>query len=137
VIIKAGDTTLAAGGKEGPIDLTINGTRLVEESEFPRDDEPEFYDRGNRRTVIEFGVWRMFALESLAEVFMIQHDDDVPTVADVTLTAEGAGNGAVRYYRQASVQTVDRKQKGVSVFTRYHIVGGVSSIQPGTNVALP
>lgn len=126
MVIKCGNKTLAgATFHESANELTINGTRIVEEAEFTRATEPEFYDRGNRRTVVEFNVWREFGSTQLAEKFMLEHDDDTPVVEDVSLSTEGAGSQIVRFLRKASCQNLDIKQKGASVFVRYRIVGGV------------
>jgi len=126
VIIKIGNKTLAGTGSEGADDLRVNGTRVVEEQEFCRSEEPDFVDRGNRRTVVEFNVTRLFATSQLCEAFILEHDDDTPVIDDVTLGVEDSGGGmaAAKYMRKGSCQTLDHKQSGQSCTTRYRIVGG-------------
>lgn len=126
MIIKIGNKVLAGNGSEGAADLRVNGNRIVEEQEFCRAEEPDFVDRGNRRTVVEFNVTRLFETTQLCETFILDHDDDTPVVDDVTLGVEDGGGGmaAAKYLRKASCQTLDFKQSGQSCVIRYRIVGG-------------
>jgi hypothetical protein len=129
VIVRIGNKTLAGGSvaSEGANDLRINGNRVIEEQEFCRGTEPDFVDRGQRRTVIEFTVLRMFATVQLCEQFILEHDIDTPVIDDVTVGVEDGSGGIslARYLRKASCQTLDHNQKGLSVTTRYRIVGGI------------
>lgn len=126
--IKIGSLVVAGATlKESPADLTINGQRLIDEAEFCRAESPDFYDRGNERTIVEFNVWRLHETLEEADIFMLDHAKNIPAVADVTLQIEDADGSVVgsRFIKQASCQSVDRRQKGVSTYCRYRIVGGV------------
>lgn len=124
MIVKLDNTVLAGEGREGTMNLRLNGRILAQEAEGLRAEEIEVYNRKNRRTVMSFGRAYLFDDIADADVFMLEHATTVLTRGLVIFIAKSPAKEVERYLKNAVCRAFDARQIGVTVFIDYEIVGG-------------
>ena len=83
---------------------------------------PVLFDRGVRRTIVDFQVARIHASLEAADLYVIDHDALIPSSGLVQFIAS---NGAIRYLFNATLFTHQRIGIfGKATLHSYHIEGG-------------
>src|SRR2546421_807524 len=86
------DEFAADGYQSGP---TLNGRQIVQEAQFLRAAQSQFFARGNRSVLLSFSVTRVFSSISAAEQFFLGHYATLVN-GPATLTCRcGGGSEAV------------------------------------------
>lgn len=83
--IRIGNTWLAAGGRQSPVDLSVNGQQVIEDAQFFGALAATYYGRGKRSTELTFTVEREHGSLKDAEVFLLTHWADLPRSGDVVV----------------------------------------------------
>lgn len=113
-------------GGVGVTRLRFRVSRKIQVAQIFRGDEVETFDRGNRETIVTFEISRTFSTQEAADVYVLQHEDTVPSTGLVTFTAfQPNGQKVVRYLAEGVVQTHELlEQIGVTTRHHYTIIGG-------------
>jgi hypothetical protein len=113
-------------GGVGVTRLRFRVSRKIQVAQIFRGDEVETFDRGNRETIVTFEISRTFSTQEVADVYVLQHEDTVPSTGLVTFTAfQPNGQKVVRYLAEGVVQTHELlEQIGVTTRHHYTIIGG-------------
>jgi hypothetical protein len=106
----------------GPQGLRINGRRLEQAEDLLRATAGVTYNRGNKRTVVTFGVSVNFATVEKAEAFLLLHSTELPGSGLVRFEA-GSG-GPTRQLAVALLVADGIEHIGASVRMQYEIHGG-------------
>jgi hypothetical protein len=129
VKVKIG-TTWLAGHPDDPYKSQVsgwrqNGTRLIQEARYLRAEDVQVFDRRNKQTRISFSVTRYHSTTDAAEAFAVQHFDDIPGRAHITIEIQREGGGTIlRYLRNAVILSVDSTLHGRTTRHTYQITGG-------------
>jgi hypothetical protein len=120
---------LCDGTRSGGVGVTrlrFRVSRKIQVAQIFRGDEVETFDRGNRETTVTFEIFRTFLTQEAADVYVLQHEDTVPSAGLVTFTAfQPNGQKVVRYLAGGVVQTHELlEQLGVTTRHHYTIIGG-------------
>jgi hypothetical protein len=101
--------------------------RKIQVAETFRGDDVETFDRGNRETTVEFEVSRTFPTQEEADVYVLEHEETVPSSGIVMFTAyQPNGQKVVRYLTDGKVRAHELvEQIGVTTRHEYVIVGGL------------
>lgn len=111
--------------------LRINATRAIQEAQWFRATARQFFDRGNRASIITFDTTRSFPDQVSAESFLLMHETQFPGQFNVTFQAgPGSGISVSRYLKNAVVQSVASSMTGCTTRHSYRISGGVMSTTP-------
>ena len=129
LILKTGDEDFSFSG------LRIASTRSSQTGRYLRAAGVKKFDRGNVETIIGLTVTQLHDAIEDAEVFLMEHELDVPNVANVTISAVALSGARIRRYLQnASVDVIDIAMMGKTTMTTYRISGGeILKQNPGTN----
>jgi len=138
MLVAIGNFALCDGTRPGGVGVTrlrFKVERKIQVAEVFRGEEVETFDRGNRETTVEFEVSRTFATQEAADVYVLEHEETVPSSGIVTFTAyQPNGQKVVRYLADGKVRAHELvEQIGVTTRHEYVIVGGV--IQMGVPAA--
>jgi hypothetical protein len=120
LLCEGADRTI--GKRCGPQGFRKNGRRLLQEEDIFRADAAWQFDRGNRRTVVAFGVSVLFATLEEAEAFVLLHSTELPGQGVVTF--EAGTQGATRTMT-GTIVADDVSYVGASVQIQYEIHGRV------------
>lgn len=109
-----------------PAGLTFDGSRAVQVDEFVRGDYPQFRDRGNKATTISFSVTRMHNSYGEAEIFCLEHENELPIVDDLSITGVKSNGGTIRRIaKKAALQNVRSQHRaGVTTVHSYQFLVG-------------
>jgi hypothetical protein len=129
MLVSIGTFQLCDGTRPGGVGVTrlkFRVERKIQVAEIFRAEEVETFDRGNRETTVRFEVSRTFATQEAADVYVLQHEETVPSSGVVTFTAfQPNGQMVVRYLADGKVQTHELiEQIGVTTRHQYVIIGG-------------
>jgi hypothetical protein len=107
--------------------LRFRVERKIQVAELFRGEEVETFDRGNRETTVTFEVSRTFASQEAADVYVLEHEETLPSSGIVMFTAfQPNGQKVVRYLADGKVHDHELvEQIGVTTRHEYVIVGGV------------
>lgn len=84
-----------------------------------------FLDRGNKRKQISFSVTKQHNSYAAAELYILDHDEDVPTQGLLTFQMKKDGGGVIeRYVENAVIEALECSHLGVSTFHTYQIKAG-------------
>lgn len=129
-----GKLTLAAGGKQSPQNLRINGQRLVQIATYPRAESAEPLARKNHQTTVTFTVTEEYGDLDQAGVAVIEAQGVTKERGSLLLIPKGqSGASANRWITKAVIQAVDAQQRGVAVDKSYTIIGGEMSTSEPTS----
>lgn len=119
------DFALADGSFAGGVALSqirINVQRIFDIVVPLQTLDPVLYDRGVRKTVVDFQVFRVHDSIAAAEIYIIDHDLLVPDSGQVQFSAT---DGTIRYMFNAALFTHQRIGViGETTLHQYHIEGG-------------
>lgn len=119
------DFILGDRGIEGPNQFRVSPARLSQEVNPIRADYASFLDRGNKRKQITFSVTKQHKSYAAAEIYILDHDEVVPTQGLVTFECAKDGGGLIkRYIANAMLEALECSHLGVSTFHTYQIKGG-------------
>jgi len=128
--VKIDNYSLASGNLEGVSNFRINGQRQAQIGQFLRAEDVKVFNRKNLQTNVSFTVTRLHESLMIAEIFILQHDRDVPAQGLVTFIAGDEGGKQIeRYLNAAMIQVSERSFIGVSTMHSYTIIGGELLIQ--------
>lgn len=99
VLANAPDEPLASN-------LAIDGRRIVEVADLCQSDYVEQYNRRNRSRTISFDGSHYHDTEYAAALFALDHDDEIPILADVTIELGSGNQTARRTFRNAGIEAV-------------------------------
>lgn len=124
--IEIGAFELFAGGQDSPEYLRISREDSVEPSGPVGAANGRVFNRGGRITRIECQKTKEHATVAAAELYLLEHPDEVPTTGDVTITSETVGMtaGTEKILKNATVHAFESEQIGCSTIFRYTITGG-------------
>ena len=130
MLVSIGAFQLYDGTRSGGVGVTrlrFRVERKIQIAELFRGEEVETFDRGNRETTVAFEVSRTFATQEAADVYVLEHEETVPSSGIVTFTAfQPNGQKVVRYLADGKVRAHELvEQIGVTTRHQYTIVGGV------------
>lgn len=130
MLVSIGSFSLCDGTRSGGVGVTrlrFRVDRKIQVAEVFRAEEVETFDRGNRETTVIFEVSRTFATQEAADVYVLEHEETVPSSGIVTFTAfQPNGQKVVRYLADGKVREHELvEQIGVTTRHEYTIVGGV------------
>jgi hypothetical protein len=132
------ETIICGGETKGqyPENLTINGRRTVQVAEFIRSATAKPYNRGNRRTTVSFQLTVQNTDGMDAGGLLWKTSEDLltaaaalPTSGTVVFLCEGSGRKAYRLL-DAVIESDDAQQIGLTIVTRYTIIGGRFEVLP-------
>lgn len=119
---------------EGPKGLRLNGKRLLQAAEKYRKADVSVFDRKNLRNTIEFSVKRAFTSIQEAELFILDHENQVPNVGVIELqtSADNGAGGTASRFMSGGVDSVSlTEQVGCAVTHSYVLIGGkISGSRP-------
>jgi hypothetical protein len=129
MLVSIGAYALCDGTRSGGVGVTrlrFRVQRKIQVSELFRAEQVDTFDRGNRETIVTFEISRTFATQQAADVYVLQHEETIPSSGVVTFTAFQANNQKiVRYLADGKVRTHELiKQIGVTTCHQYTIIGG-------------
>jgi hypothetical protein len=129
MLVSIGTFQLCDGTRTGGVGVTrlrFRVQRKLQVAELFRGEEIETFDRGNRETTALFEVSRTFPTQEAADVYILQHEDTIPSSGIVTFTAfQPNGQKVVRYLADGKVRTHELvEQIGVTTRHQYTIIGG-------------
>lgn len=107
---------LTADGLELVSSLRIDGRQVNQEAQLLRTPTVSLFSRGNRSTLIEFSVARIFGTLAEAEAFVHSHFDDLAEQGDLVFTLSGDGT---KTYADAVIEACTPVQTGLSVTVTY------------------
>jgi len=115
-----------AGGV-GTTNLRFRVNRKIQVQEIFRADQVITFDRGNRQTIATFEITRTFATQEEADVFVLEHEETLPSSGLVSFTAfMPNGQKVVRYLACGKVESHELvEQIGVTTRHQYTITGGI------------
>lgn len=123
--IKINNYPLADGALEGVSQFKINGQRVSQVAQFLRAAAVRVFNRGNLQTTVTFAITRAHESLMAAELFILEHDLNLPPQGLVTFTAGGAETQETeRYLADAMITVSDREYIGVTTIHHYTVVGG-------------
>lgn len=130
MLVSIGTYQLCDGSRSGGVGLTrlrFRVQRKIQVAELFRGEEVDTFDRGNRETTVTFEISRTFPTQDAADVYVLQHEDTVPSSGIVTFTAfQANGQKVVRYLADGKVRVHELvEQIGVTTRHQYTIIGGV------------
>ncbi len=106
-------------------ELTINGQRAIQQGNPLYAESITLYDQKRKTTVISFSVEREHPTIQDAELFILEHETEVPHRGLVTLMAFiGSGRTVERFLKNAVVEQMNGNQRGVRTTHTYTIRGG-------------
>jgi hypothetical protein len=138
MLVSIGNFQLCDGTREGGVGVTnlrFSVARAIQTASFFRGSEISTYDRGNRSTSVSCEIVRTFASQQKADVYILEHEDTVPSTGVVTFTAfKSNGQKVVRYLASGKIQSHQLvEQIGVTTRHQYAIVGGgITQAQPSS-----
>jgi hypothetical protein len=114
------------GGGVGTTRLRFRVDRAIQVQALFRAGQVSTFDRGNRKTTATFEITRTFRSQDEADVFVLEHEETVPSAGLVTFTAfRSNGQKVVRYLAGGKVERHELvEQIGVTTRHQYSIVGG-------------
>jgi hypothetical protein len=129
MLVSIGNFQLCDGTREGGVGTTrlrFRVDRKIQAQEIFRADQIVTFDRGNRKTTATFEVTRTFATQDDADVYVLEHEETIPSTGVVTFTAfQPNGQKVVRYLAGGKIDTHELlEQIGVTTRHQYTIVGG-------------
>lgn len=129
MLVSIGTFKLCDGTREGGVGVTrlkFHVDRKIQVQEVFRAEEVITFDRGNRRTTASFEVSRTFPTQEEADVYVLTHEDTLPSSGMVAFTAvQPNGQKVVRYLAGGKVARHELvEQIGVTTRHQYTIVGG-------------
>jgi len=129
MLVSIGNYALCDGTRSGGVGvakLHFRVVRKIQTVQLFRAEEVETFDRGNRETTVTFEISRTFPTQQAADVYVLQHEETVPSCGVVTFSAyQPNGQRVVRYLADGKVLAHELvEQIGVTTRHRYSIVGG-------------
>jgi hypothetical protein len=113
--------------------LRFRVKRKLQVQEIFRAEQVITFDRGNRETTATFEVTRTFETQEEADVFVLEHEETIPSSGVVSFTAfMPNGQKVVRYLAGGMLEQHELvEQIGVTTRHQYTIVGGtITQTQP-------
>ena len=138
MLVSIGAFQLCDGTRSGGVGvsrLRFRVRRQLQVAEVFRADQVETFDRGNRETMVTFEIARTFATQEAADIYILQHEETLPSSGFVTFTAfQPNGQQVVRYLAGGKIQAHALiEQIGVTTRHQYSIVGGlIQQSQPSS-----
>jgi len=117
----------------GTTRLRFRVRRLIQVQEVFRGEEVTTLDRGNRQTTATFEITRTFGTQDEADVFVLEHEETIPSSGLVSFAAyKQNGQKVVRYLAAGKLETHELiEQIGVTTRHQYTITGGtIQTAQP-------
>jgi len=129
MLVSIGSFPLCDGTRSGGVGVTrlrFRVQRMIQVADVFRGAEVETFDRGNRETTVTFEVSRTFTTQEAADVYVLQHEDIIPSSGIVTFVAfQPNGQIIARYLADGKVRTHELvEQIGVTTRHQYTIIGG-------------
>jgi hypothetical protein len=129
MLVSIGTFNLCDGTREGGVGTTrlrFRVRRKIQVQELFRADQVSTFDRGNRETTATFEITRTFPTQEEADVYVLEHEDTIPSSGLVAFTAfQPNGQKVVRFLAGGKVQNHELiEQIGVTTRHQYTIVGG-------------
>jgi hypothetical protein len=129
MLVSIGTFQLCDGTRSGGVGVTrlrFRVQRKIQVAECFRAEEVETFDRGNRETFVTFEISRTFATQEAADVYVLQHEETVPSSGVVTFTAfQPNGQKVIRYLADGKVRAHELvEQIGVTTRHQYAVIGG-------------
>ncbi len=121
------DGTLAGGFAAG--NLRLRFTRGIEVVQGMGDVTPTLFDRGTRRLDLSFTIQRVHASIKASELFIGNHQNEVPRTGAIKLTSSSSGTIFILNGFLTDIQLV--QEIGATTSHSYQIVGGVFDTHPG------
>jgi len=115
--------------------LRFRVNRKLQVQEIFRADQVITFDRGNRQTTATFEITRTFPTQDEADVFVLEHEETIPSSGLVTFTAfMPNGQKVLRYLAGGKMEHHELvEQIGVTTRHQYTIVGGtIQQTQPAS-----
>jgi hypothetical protein len=100
----------------------INGSRVLQISEFLRANHVRIRDRKNLRLTISFSVTRKHATVDECEAYVLTHAENVPGSGLVKFTTRSGSLS--RFLDASAIQTVDSSYDGLTSRHSYQMIGG-------------
>jgi hypothetical protein len=136
MLVSIGSYNLCDGTRSGGVGTTrlrFRVNRNIQVQEIFRADQVSTFDRGNRKTVATFEITRTFPTQDEADVYVLEHEETVPSSGLVSFTAFHAnGQKVVRYLAGGKLESHELiEQIGVTTRHQYTITGGlIQQAQP-------
>ncbi|HEX4083985.1 MAG TPA: hypothetical protein VHY22_03665 [Chthoniobacteraceae bacterium] len=129
MLVSIGTFNLCDGTREGGVGTTrlrFRVNRKIQVQELFRADQVETFDRGNRQTIAKFEITRTFPTQEEADVYVLEHEETIPSSGLVAFTAiQPNGQKVLRYLAGGKVESHElMEQIGVTTRHQYTIVGG-------------
>ena len=124
-----------ATGGVGTTNLRFRVNRKIQVQEIFRAEQVTTFDRGNRQTTTIFEITRTFPSQEEADVFVLEHEETIPSSGLVSFTAfMPNGQKVVRYLAGGKVESHELvEQIGVTTRHQYTITGGtIQTSQPAS-----
>ena len=119
------NTTVAAGGHEGPRNLRVSHARGIQQADIVRAEYGEQWARGNIRNTITFEVTRIHDSLQAASRFVLDHAGTLPATG-LLVFAEVTPEGTTRRFIEdavlANVECI--RQTGTTTEWAYVYLGG-------------
>jgi hypothetical protein len=125
------DNFWLAGAPDDPwhsqvANFRINGVRVVQVAQYLRAEAVKVFNRKNRQTTVTFEISRKHKTVQDAEVFILEHGNNIPGQGLVTFQAlSSTGLVTERYLEAAVISGDDCSYIGATTRHNYQIVGGV------------
>lgn len=103
-------------------ELVINGQRSTQIADGIGWTDVDVYDRGNRQTEITFNVTKLHASVNDAEIYIAEHEGNIPGRGNVFLTF--SNRSIKRWLENAVISVVQSRLRGSTTFHSYQIIGG-------------
>jgi len=136
MLVSIGTYALCDGTRAGGVGtarLRFRVKRKLQVQEIFRAEQVITFDRGNRETTATFEVTRTFETQEEADVFVLEHEETIPSSGVVSFTAfMPNGQKVVRYLAGGMLEQHELvEQIGVTTRHQYTIVGGtITQTQP-------
>lgn len=136
MLVSIGNYNLCDGTRSGGVGtsgLRFRVERAIQVFAPLRAVDPQTFDRAGRKVTLSFSVARTHASQDAADVFVLEHEDTLPSSGIVTITARKPnGQTIVRYVPNGKI-TDHQLDEQIGVTTRhsYTLVGGrPTSVKP-------
>jgi len=130
MLVSIGNYSLCDGTRAGGVGTTrlrFRVNRKIQVQEIFRAEQVSTFDRGNRQTTATFEITRTFPSQEEADVYVLEHEETVPSSGLVSFTAfQPNGQKVVRYLAGGKLESHELiEQIGVTTRHQYTITGGI------------
>jgi hypothetical protein len=112
------------GGSDSPVNMEVDGSRIVEVVDLPRAAAVKTFDRWNKETRITFERHVTESSYLAAQNRILTEHVNLPRKGDLVIVGEDGYQYQEFVLEGASLPRVRSKQHGVTVITTYEFVGG-------------